>query len=87
MPGMTALEAELEAVWRKYHVRAQMARFASGWLAAFLWGMAHGFGDWTTVLPLAGSAVWTAAMEMWPQVPWKLIRARLRAVPPPGQVS
>lgn len=76
---MSSIEVRLEQAYRRYHVRAQAARFASGWLAGFAWGARHGFSDWTMLLPIAGSAAWTTAMEMWPMVPWATIRKGVRA--------
>ncbi len=83
MAGLTALEAELERAWRKYHIRAQIARFTSGFVAALVLGLNNGVGDWTTFAPIAGSAAWTAAMEAWPMMPWMLARQVVRRHSPP----
>lgn len=83
------LEAELGADWRRYHVAAQLARFASGVLVTLLWSMHSGFTDWTDLVPAFWTAVWVTAAQMWPQVPWSLLRDRFHlggqpSAPAPG---
>lgn len=85
------VEHELGAAWTRYHVGAQAARFLVGVLTALLLSLHNGFTDWTDLLPLLLGAVWTTAAQMWPQVPWSLIRDRLHAetiasqvLPPPS---
>lgn len=68
------VEHELGAAWTRYHVGAQAARFVAGVVVALLLSLHNGFSDWTSLLPLLGGAAWTTAAQMWPQVPWSLIR-------------
>lgn len=74
-------EAELGAAWTRYHVGAQASRFAAGVVVSLLLSLHSGFSDWTALLPLLAGAAWTTAAQMWPQVPWPLIRSRLHAAP------
>lgn len=86
------VEHELGAEWTRYHVGAQAARFVAGVAIALLLSLHNGFSDWTDLLPLLGGAVWTTAAQMWPQVPWSLLRDRFASgpdkaptpTPPPG---
>jgi hypothetical protein len=78
------VERELGAEWTRYHVGAQVSRFLVGMLAAALWSIHSGFGDWTDLVPLLGTAAWTTAAQMWPQVPWSLLREHLGVVKPPA---
>lgn len=71
------VEHELGAAWIRYHVGAQAARFVTGVVVALLLSLHNGFTDWTDVLPLLAGAMWTTAAQMWPQVPWSLIRDRI----------
>lgn len=75
------LEAELGREWKAYHVTAQLARFGTGFLATLLWSMHNGFTDWTDLLPLAGTAAWTTAMQLWPRAPWWLVTGRSGSAP------
>jgi hypothetical protein len=75
------VEAELGAAWTRYHVGAQAARFLGGVLVTLLLSLHNGFTDWTDLLPLLGGAAWTTAAQMWPQVPWSLLKDRF--TPPP----
>lgn len=68
------VEHELGAAWTRYHVGAQASRFVAGVLVALLWSLHSGFGDWTDLLPLLVTAAWTTAEQMWPRVPWSLLR-------------
>jgi hypothetical protein len=77
------VEAELGVDWTRYHVAAQLKRFATGVLVTVLWSLHSGTTDWTDVLPLAWTAMWVTAAQMWPQVPWSLLRDRLHAGAPP----
>jgi len=82
MPGLTALEAELERAWRKYHVRAQLRtlrvrvrhRAGAGATQRRRW---TGPRSCRSQGPRRGRP----RMETWPTVPWKLIRTRLRTGP------
>lgn len=79
------VEHELGAAWTRYHVGAQAARFLGGVLVTLLWSLHSGFGDWTDLVPLLGTAAWTTAAQMWPQVPWSLLREHFTtAAPPPA---
>jgi len=69
------VEAELGAAWTRYHVGAQAAKFLSGVLVTLLLSLHNGFGDWTDLLPLIAGAAWATARQMWPQVPWSLVKA------------
>lgn len=73
------VESEFGAAWTRYHVGAQASRFLAGIVTALLLSLHNGFGDWTSVLPLVAAAAWTTAAQMWPQVPWSLIRNRSAA--------
>jgi hypothetical protein len=75
------VEHELGAEWTRYHVGAQVTRFLVGVLAAALWSMHSGFSDWTDLVPLLGTAAWTTAAQMWPQVPWSLLREHFASGP------
>lgn len=77
-----ALEAELGADWRRYHVAAQLARFASGILITVFWSLHSGLTDWTDLVPAVVSAAWVTAAQMWPQVPWSLLQDRLNGGQP-----
>lgn len=68
------VERELGAEWTRYHVGAQASRFLVGMLTTLLWSLHSGFSDWTDLLPLLGTAAWTTAAQMFPRVPWSLIR-------------
>lgn len=73
------VEQELGAAWTRYHVGAQASRFVAGVVVSLLLSLHNGFGDWTALIPLLMGAVWTTAAQMWPQVPWSLVRDRLHA--------
>lgn len=73
------VEQELGSAWTRYHVGAQAYRFAAGVFVSLLLSLHSGFGDWTALIPLLMGAVWTTAAQMWPQVPWSLVRDRLHA--------
>ncbi len=73
------LEAELGADWRRYHVAAQLMRFATGVLVTAFWSLHSGITDWTDLVPAVWTAMWVTAAQMWPRVPWSLIRDRLRS--------
>lgn len=67
--------AEAAAVWRKYHVAAQLTRLASGVVGSVLMAALHGgVTDWTGLLPVASTALWATLAQIWPQVPWLLVR-------------
>lgn len=68
------VEHELGVEWTRYHVGAQAARFLAGVVTALLLSLHNGFSDWTDLLPLLGGAVWTTAAQMFPQVPWWLLK-------------
>lgn len=68
------VEHELGAAWTRYHVGAQASRFTAGVVVTLLLSLHNGFSDWTSLLPLLGGAMWTTAEQMWPRVPWKLLR-------------
>jgi hypothetical protein len=71
------VEREFGAAWTRYHVGAQAARFLAGVVTALLLSLHSGFSDWTDLLPLLAGAAWTTAAQMWPQVPWSLVRNRI----------
>lgn len=75
------VEHELGSTWTRYHVGAQAARFLAGVVTALLLSLHNGFGDWTNLLPLLAGAAWTTARQMWPQVPWSLIREHFASGP------
>jgi hypothetical protein len=77
------VEKEFGAAWSRYHVGAQAARFLAGVVTALLLSLHSGFSDWTNLLPLVAGAAWTTAAQMWPQVPWKLVRDHFGAGKPP----
>ena len=84
------VEAERGAAWTRYHVGAQAGRFLAGVVVSLLLSLHSGFSDWTALLPLIAGAAWTTAAQMWPQVPWTLVREHFgtaapapAAVPPP----
>lgn len=77
------VEHELGAAWTRYHVGAQAGRFAAGVAVALLLSLHNGFTNWTDLLPLLWGAVWITAAQMWPQVPWSLIRPRQQAADAP----
>ena len=81
------VEQELGADWKRYHVGAQVSRFLTGVLATALWSMNSGFNDWTDLLPLLGTAAWTTVAQMWPQVPWSLLRDRFGVEKPAPRVT
>lgn len=72
--------AEIEDVlgedWRKYHVAHQLGRFIIGVVATVVWAVHAGPGDWTAILPTVWSSMWVVAAQMWPQVPWSLVRSK-----------
>lgn len=70
------VEHELGVEWTRYHVGAQALRFLAGVVTALLLSLHNGFSDWTDLLPLLGGAVWTTAAQMFPQVPWWLLRSK-----------
>lgn len=74
------LEAELGADWRRYHVAAQMTRFATGVAVTVFWSLHSGLTDWTDLVPAVWTAMWVTAAQMWPKVPWSLLRDRLGAL-------
>lgn len=80
------VESELGTAWTKWHVGAQALRFLSGVIVTLLWTMHSGFTDWTDLLPLVAAAGWTTAAQMWPQVPWSLLRDHLAAKTDPAPV-
>ncbi|NUP52095.1 MAG: hypothetical protein HOW97_32950 [Catenulispora sp.] len=76
------VEHELGAAWTRYHVGAQATRFLAGVVVSLVLSMGNGFSNWADILPLLGGAAWATARQMWPQVPWSLIRDRLHAGAP-----
>lgn len=73
-----ALEAEFGTAWRRYHVTAQLARLVSGVVGSVMWTVLHGsVHDWTGLVPVATAALWATLAQIWPQVPWLLLRNRL----------
>lgn len=69
--------AEAAAAWRKYHVAAQLSRFASGVVGTVLLAALHGgVSDWTSLVPVATGAFWATLAHLWPGVPWWLLRDR-----------
>ena len=81
------VEHELGAAWTRYHVGAQAARFVMGVVVSLLLSLHNGFSDWTDLLPLLGGAAWTTAAQMWPQVPWSLLREHFSASPAPAPAA
>jgi hypothetical protein len=81
------LEAELGADWRRYHIAAQLMRFATGVLVTAFWSLHSGITDWTDLVPAVWTAMWVTAAQMWPKVPWSLIRDRLHRTPPPTSTA
>jgi len=85
--------AEAAAVWRKYHIAAQLARLVGGFAGSVVLGALHGgVHDWTSLVPVATTALWATLTQMFPQVPWLLVRnwaARMPASPAstPGGVG
>ena len=77
------VEREFGVAWTRYHVGAQAARFLAGVVTALLLSLHSGFSDWTDLLPLLAGAAWTTAAQMWPQVPWPLIRSHFTPDPSP----
>lgn len=75
---------DVAAAWRRYHIAAQLGRLAAGVLTAVLWAVMHaGVTDWTDLVPVATGALWATLAQMWPQVPWSLLRDRLHLGNPP----
>lgn len=81
------VEQELGAAWTRYHVAAQASRFLAGVFVSLLLSIHGGFSDWTALLPLLGGAAWTTAAQMWPQVPWSLIRGHFVTTKAPAPAS
>jgi hypothetical protein len=80
------LEAELGADWRRYHIAAQLTRLASGVAGSVLWTVLHGsVHDWTGLVPVATAALWATLAQIWPQVPWLLLRDRFKPGQPPAK--
>lgn len=73
--GAAEVEREFGSAWTRYHIGAQAARFLSGVLVTLLLGLHNGVSDWTDLLPLIAGAAWATARQMWPQVPWSLVKA------------
>ena len=84
MPPLGALEAALEREWRRYHVRAQITRFLSGFVLTLLATLSSGTYSWTVsaIAPVVVATAWTVAREMWPTLPWATVQKQLRAVEP-----
>jgi hypothetical protein len=81
-----ALEAEFGAAWRRWHVATQLARLGSGVAGSVLWAVLHGgVHDWTGVVPVVTGALWATLAQIWPQVPWLLLRDKLHIGIPPGE--
>lgn len=83
------VEQELGAAWTRYHVMKQLSRFGTGVVLAVIWSLHSGVSDWTDVLPVVWSSMWVVAAQMWPQVPWSLLKEHLEgsapaATPPPA---
>lgn len=84
--------AEAAAAWRKYHVAAQLGRLVSGVIGTVVLAALHGTGDWTGLVPVATGAFWATLAEIWPGVPWLLVRKRFhlggrQSAPTPGGES
>jgi hypothetical protein len=78
---MTALEASILAAFKRYHVRAQVTRFLTGFVLTLVATLAAGTpGSVQAVGPVAVAAAWTVAREVWPTIPWPLVQAELRKV-------
>lgn len=75
------VKSEFGAAWTRFHVGAQASRFLAGVVTALLLSLHNGFTDWTDLLPLLGGAMWTTAAQMFPQVPWWLLKDRFRPSP------
>lgn len=84
------LEAEFGTAWRRYHVAAQLGRLVSGVIGSVLWTLLHGsVHDWTGLVPVATGALWATLAQIWPQVPWLLLRDKVHlggqaTAPPPS---
>ena len=76
------VEHELGAAWTRYHVGAQAVRLLSGVVGSVLWAVLHsGVSDWTALVPVATGALWATLAQMFPQVPWSLVKNRFRPSP------
>ena len=76
------MEREFGSVWRRYHVAAQLGRLASGVVGSVLWTVLHGsVHDWTGLVPVVSGALWATLAQVFPQVPWLLVRSRFGSGP------
>lgn len=83
------VEADVAAQIRRAHLAKQLGRLAAGVVGSVVLSLMHGgLGrlDSETLLPLAAAALWTQLANLWPQVPWDLLRVRLGlpTIPPGG---
>ena len=74
------LEEDLAADWRHYHVQAHLLQFVSlfggGLLASITAGGWHVAG-WGALGGLALAAAGAAVRQVWPQVPWSVVKGAL----------
>lgn len=88
------LEQDLAADWKHYHLQAHLLQFVSLFVSGFVTAIATGgwhVAGWGAVGGLALAAAGAAVRQMWPQVPWPVVKSALaeaksladRPSPPP----
>lgn len=74
------LEQDLAADWKHYHVQAHLVQFAALFAGGLGTALAAGgwhVAGWGALGGLALAAAGAAVRQMWPQVPWPVVKAAL----------
>ncbi len=77
---LSALEQDLAADWRHYHVQAHLLQFVSLFVASFGVSLAAAgwhVAGWAVLGSLALAAAGAAVRQVLPQVPWPVVKAAL----------
>lgn len=79
------LEKHLAEELRGAHIRNQVNRFTWSLLASVVASLTASGGHitWSTLWALLPPALWVAAEEAWPSIPWKMVQDYLHSAAQP----